>query len=626
MDTCVDPKLPPWKIELINRRRTRNNQSKCTGGGHSNSEQQVKPVQWTWSPTTQHFLQQPANAVQTSQQQQQQSAVGAVCSNMRLLKCDTVIMTNFKKNPQINRCRSKFKTKPQIITEITNGLDYQSDSSEEFKYGPGIVNKLKSKYMSMTVREQKPRPPLWRSNSMDNLVEDKHCQEKPKHISPPDVISVAAAVKSETLKRARSLEALSESQAANTNGDKEEQHQPITMNAELPPPDVVKTYKKIFETKTQIETKPIKIKPAIMPKPMLSPEKTRPVRMNKVPLKKNMLPPVKYPNRLKKKEPLGLDRSKSLINDEVSSSQDESSMSSDDGSSVKHRVVIKTNINGSINDNKIVAVQTKQICVIRPTTRTVTLPEETSNAQLSDKEIEKNFLNNNNNNTNNNNSNGEKRLGGLWDKKRWDNNENSVVFNFVNRKGVPNYIDSEGPIPRRDNPCGIKNGCIMLDAHCEESSTDDIDSANNDNYVIFIGDNIIIGRSNLRNGNSSTPRKNLRIQFSDVLETTHEYPSEASLLLEEEHNHHHGSPPLPSSEGDHENSVKIPPKNSFGSYTPCKLGTTEEAFLGEYGVSRNNVIRNVKRVDKNDETTTTDQSAIDSNVPWSEETTPDLLF
>jgi len=143
-----------------------------------------------------------------------------------------------------------------------------------------------------------------------------------------------------------------------------------------------------------------------------------------------------------------------LINDEVSSSQDESSMSSDDGGSQRHRVTIKTAITATAIDNKPISIQTKQICVIRPTTRTTLPSEETTNAQLSDKEIENKFINNNNNNNNTisiNNTNGEKRLNGLWDKKRWDNHENSVVFNFVNRKGVPNYIDSEGPVQRRDN-------------------------------------------------------------------------------------------------------------------------------------------------------------------------------
>jgi len=129
---------------------------------------------------------------------------------------------------------------------------------------------------------------------MDNIVDDKRLIDKPKLYSQPDVVSMAATVKSETMKRARSMETLSDPHSGNTNGYMDEQ-QPKT-NGDLPPPDVVKTYKKIFETKTQTELKPIKIKPAILPKPMMSPEKSRPARMNKAPLKK-MSPPIKYPNR-----------------------------------------------------------------------------------------------------------------------------------------------------------------------------------------------------------------------------------------------------------------------------------------------------------------------------------------
>lgn len=51
----------------------------------------------------------------------------------------------------------------------------------------------------------------------------------------------------------------------------------------------------------------------------------------------------------------------------------------------------------------------------------------------------------------------------------------------------------------------------MLDAHCEESSTDDIDNLNNDGYVIFVGDNIIIGRSNLRKENTTSKKVSLII-------------------------------------------------------------------------------------------------------------------
>lgn len=62
----------------------------------------------------------------------------------------------------------------------------------------------------------------------------------------------------------------------------------------------------------------------------------------------------------------------------------------------------------------------------------------------------------------------------------------------------------------------------------------------------------------------------------------------------------------------------------FGNYIPSKLGTNEEAFLGEYGVSRSNVKTVKLSVDKTHEDA--DKSVIDTNVPWSEETTPDLLF
>lgn len=61
----------------------------------------------------------------------------------------------------------------------------------------------------------------------------------------------------------------------------------------------------------------------------------------------------------------------------------------------------------------------------------------------------------------------------------------------------------------------------------------------------------------------------------------------------------------------------------FGNYIPSKLGTNEEAFLGEYGVSKSNIVKTAKTpVNKHEE----DTSVIDTNVPWSEETTPDLLF
>lgn len=63
----------------------------------------------------------------------------------------------------------------------------------------------------------------------------------------------------------------------------------------------------------------------------------------------------------------------------------------------------------------------------------------------------------------------------------------------------------------------------------------------------------------------------------------------------------------------------------FGNYIPSKLGVNEEAFLGDYGVS--NIAKPVKQrpADKTNEDANV-TAVIDANVPWSEETTPDLLF
>lgn len=51
-----------------------------------------------------------------------------------------------------------------------------SDSSEELQYGPGIVKKLKSKYLSMTLRESGSRPSLSsmrRATSLENLLDEE---------------------------------------------------------------------------------------------------------------------------------------------------------------------------------------------------------------------------------------------------------------------------------------------------------------------------------------------------------------------------------------------------------------------------------------------------------------------
>lgn len=88
-------------------------------------------------------------------------------------------------NNQLN-----LKIKKNLIKEPINGKQSKdddgnkSDSSEELQYGPGIVNKLKSKYLSMTLREHKriSRPSiinLRRATSLENMLDDENDLSRP---------------------------------------------------------------------------------------------------------------------------------------------------------------------------------------------------------------------------------------------------------------------------------------------------------------------------------------------------------------------------------------------------------------------------------------------------------------
>lgn len=140
--------------------------------------------------------------------------VGEPACNMRLLDTNCVVLNggdvrnkqsdmcvsqniivvedkkgNLKKKSATSRARVKLTQNPTpsinskntVGSDKTNGSlskddDCLSDSSEELQYGPGIVNRLKTKYLSMTLREQKKhsRPSiinLRRATSLENMLE-----------------------------------------------------------------------------------------------------------------------------------------------------------------------------------------------------------------------------------------------------------------------------------------------------------------------------------------------------------------------------------------------------------------------------------------------------------------------
>ena len=204
-------------------------------------------------------------------------------------------------------------SKPYInINDNKNEYDYQSDSSEELQYGPGIVNKLKSKYLSMTLRDNQKhsaRPSLSnlrRATSLENMLDDdsNRLQQKPHFIKKPYHSSTQKSSKisqhhakylgltrgSESMKRARSMDTLLKTDSKTnlnqltnslvnknvySNGitpsiinedliivdncpetQEENKLSPKVEDKELPPQDLVKQTLKIFEISTNIKQTP----------------------------------------------------------------------------------------------------------------------------------------------------------------------------------------------------------------------------------------------------------------------------------------------------------------------------------------------------------------------------------
>ncbi|XP_058450917.1 uncharacterized protein LOC131430197 isoform X2 [Malaya genurostris] len=113
---------------------------------------------------------------------------------------------------------------------------------------------------------------------------------------------------------------------------------------------------------------------------------------------------------------------------------------------------------------------------------------------------------------------------------------NTMVFNFSDRKDVPDYIENDGIILRprpRELPKPGESGFVVLGDLTLETSTDPDDSwalgPPSPCDVEFENANIVInGKSSMRNKTSKDSK--FKIQFDDSLTSTFEYPSEISLL------------------------------------------------------------------------------------------------
>jgi hypothetical protein len=176
---------------------------------------------------------------------------------------------------------------------------------EEIKYGPGIVHKLRDRYINITLRESasayKQRPPLSnlrRASSLDNILDEAPVVRRPPQPAEkkqPAMVKEPTLSKAENMKRHRSMETLLfEKQAPLVNDDIViiEHSQPAAppvsrkrnssggggapSEDEMPPPDVVKQTRQKFERRTNTLPQPkhgiVATRVANYKKPALSPK------------------------------------------------------------------------------------------------------------------------------------------------------------------------------------------------------------------------------------------------------------------------------------------------------------------------------------------------------------------
>lgn len=192
--------VPQWKKDLILRKRT---QSKCLGKRSSDEL--------------------ACTAHRSSLDSSCEKRAVKSTPNKRLDTAKPVSMVQDSVMVLLQR---------ETVNNGREGIQQEdSDSSEELQYGPGIVSKLKSKYLSLTLREKtatKPRPTilgLRRATSLENMLEDNIAQDEQERKEPevprrftksPDTRNGVSGQRyrsttrtaPESIKRARSVETI----------------------------------------------------------------------------------------------------------------------------------------------------------------------------------------------------------------------------------------------------------------------------------------------------------------------------------------------------------------------------------------------------------------------------------
>ncbi|KAL1455166.1 hypothetical protein WDU94_009278 [Cyamophila willieti] len=562
------------------------------------------------------------------------------CSDSKIKSVSTKLRQKMGEENMMNMNNAKNSNLSKSIRsgskhEKTNGnCDGEaSDSSEELQYGPGIVNRLKTKYLSMTVREYQnrgARPPLSnlrRANSLENLLaaEKTECNTNNKgfiiscakkfetateNITKSKRLSRSGAkpvISRESMKRARSVESLlrtfkdiviEENNNSCTTPETKVSSMKAPGTTELPPPDVVKETLKIFEkspvvnkpknnpikpttsSKPNILTEKPKLpcsnaKPVVSPKPIIITQNYKTCNNDKI-VKNNVNAKANTSNQTQSVIPITRNSTKNVsfatsppldkdtdkpINNIVNRAQDssiKSEIKTEQPDIIKiesPKIVISDTISNEVvenNENKNltnllkssesvtnnsvssksvsnVALnnirksgtsvefkfpcaksnsylpqdrnQVRQVGIIKPLqqpTQQVSPPVEPVN-KIETNVITKNQVNQVVLSIKTENVN-------LWDSNPWHTRQNTMIFNFCNRKDVPDYIENDGLCLHNRNDASRGKQIFLSDSKHEiyltellgpdESSTDDIDELSSN--IVFEGANVVQGKSNIQ--------------------------------------------------------------------------------------------------------------------------------
>ncbi|XP_045129687.1 nascent polypeptide-associated complex subunit alpha, muscle-specific form-like isoform X1 [Portunus trituberculatus] len=97
---------------------------------------------------------------------------------------------------------------PRVTSPAYSSVsDSYATEDEELRYGPGIVSKLKNRYMSLAMRESRSRPSLRRFSSLEDLLDSE--PRGPVAAKPRAAPDSGPAHRREVMRRARSVDSLS---------------------------------------------------------------------------------------------------------------------------------------------------------------------------------------------------------------------------------------------------------------------------------------------------------------------------------------------------------------------------------------------------------------------------------